>query len=200
MDGGPFRATRPTGSRASGAPEPAQRQVAVDPQPTYDEPKAAHRSVSPRNHAAQEDRSSKKLIVWIVVAFLVVVLAAAGWFVWSSSRSNTLVAIDSSKYQAVFFTNGQVYFGKLQAANDGYIKMTDIYYLQSQQTSQSEADSNNPQQASTAQNNVQLIKLGEEVHGPEDEMVISRDQVLFYENLKADGKVAQSIEKHKSSN
>lgn len=44
---------------------------------------------------------------------------------------------------------------------------------------------------------MQLIKLGDEIHGPEDEMILSKDQVLFYENLKTDGKVAQSIEKYK---
>jgi ABC-type Zn uptake system ZnuABC Zn-binding protein ZnuA len=43
---------------------------------------------------------------------------------------------------------------------------------------------------------VQLIKLGSEVHGPEDAMMIAKAQVLFYENLKPDGKVAQSISKY----
>jgi len=106
--------------------------------------------------------------------------------------------IDGGKYQAVFFANGQVYFGKLQVFNGGYLKLTDIYYLQSQ----SSGDSSNPQATSKDQaagSNVQLIKLGDEIHGPEDEMIISKDQVLFYENLKADGKVAQSIKKFKDS-
>ena len=80
------------------------------------------------------------------------------------------------------------------------MKMTDIFYLQNQGSTNARADSSNPQEASSDQNNVQLVKLGKEIHGPEDEMIISRDQVLFYENLKTDGKVAQSIEKYKSSN
>ncbi len=46
----------------------------------------------------------------------------------------------------------------------------------------------------------QLIKLGEEVHGPEDAMIINRDQVLFYENLKPGGKVSQLIQNYKSGN
>ena len=43
-------------------------------------------------------------------------------------------------------------------------------------------------------------KLGQEIHGPEDEMIISKDHVLFYENLKSDGKVSQSIEQYKKAN
>ena len=95
-----------------------------------------------------------------------------------------------------------MYFGKLEQAGGAYMKLTDIYYLQSQQSvgaNASDKDSKNPQQTSTDQNNVQLIKLGDEIHGPEDAMVISKDQVLFYENLKSDGKVAQSIDKYKTS-
>lgn len=127
----------------------------------------------------------------------IVVLGVVGWFVWSGMNSGG-TAIDSSKYQAVFFTNGQVYFGKLHAFNNGYMKLTDVYYLQSQQSTDG---SKNPQATSSDQNNnVQLIKLGDEIHGPEDEMVISKDQMLFYENLKPDGKVAQSIDKFKQSN
>jgi hypothetical protein len=76
------------------------------------------------------------------------------------------------------------------------MKLTDIFYLQTHNTS---ADSKNPQQTTSQQSNdVQLIKLGSEVHGPDDEMIISKDQVLFFENLKKDGKVTDSISKYLS--
>jgi hypothetical protein len=110
--------------------------------------------------------------------------------------------IDSSKYQAVFLTNGQVYFGKLQKSVDNYYKLTDVFYLQATQAktdSTNEADAQNPQTTSS-QAGVQLIKLGNEVHGPEDSMVIDRSQVLFIENLKKDGKVVDSIDKYKKEN
>ena len=72
----------------------------------------------------------------------------------------------------------------------GYaLQLTNIFYLQTQSSS----SSTNPQTTSTDSSSVQLIKLGDEVHGPEDSMVIEKSQVLFYENLKSDGKVAQSI-------
>ena len=113
-------------------------------------------------------------------------------------RSSTAAAIDSSKYQAVFFTNGQVYFGKLHTLNNNYMKLTDIFYLQAKDPS-TNADSKNPQETSTQQSpDVQLVKLGNEVHGPVDEMIISKDQMLFFENLKKDGKVAASIGQYKN--
>ena len=195
MDGGPFRTSpRPAERRVATRPELVYRQV-EEPQPVSESPKpVVHHAASSRGAAKQ--KKSFKRFLWPLIAVVIVIAAVAGWFAWSNMNSGA-VAIDSSKYQAVFFSNGQVYFGKLQAASGGYMKLTDIFYLQSQQSTDSKASAN-PQETSTGQNNVQLIKLGDEIHGPEDQMVISKDQVLFYENLKPDGKVAQSIQKFKN--
>jgi hypothetical protein len=77
------------------------------------------------------------------------------------------------------------------------MELTDVYYLQAKTTSDDSKLQSTTDNANL--DNVTMIKLGEEIHGPEDKMVISKDQVLFYENLKTDGKVAQAIEKYKSS-
>jgi len=37
------------------------------------------------------------------------------------------------------------------------------------------------------------VKLGSEIHGPEDLMIINRAQILFVENLKPSGRVSQAI-------
>ena len=126
-----------------------------------------------------------------LIGGIVVILLVLGLGGWTLYQTSTGSVIDNSEYQAVFFTNGQVYFGKLHTLNGSYMTLTDIYYLQANSTS---TDSKNPQQTSSQQtSNVQLVKLGNEVHGPVDEMVINKDQVLFFENLKKDGKVSQSI-------
>ena len=93
-------------------------------------------------------------------------------------------------YQAVFLTNGQVYFGHLKDADSKQPTLTQVYYLQS--------NPNNPQnstqdQKQTSQNQLTLVKLGNELHGPEDAMVLKAEQILFWENLKDDGKVVQAI-------
>jgi flagellar basal body-associated protein FliL len=191
MEEGPFRASRPADRRAVSRPEPAYRQP-EEPQPVNVEPQAP----APQKEVKQK-KPSRRLRLPIAIAIVVLIVAGVvGWFVWSGSQ-NQGTAIDSSKYQAVFFTNGQVYFGKLHTFNNESLKLTDIYYLQTQASSTS---SQNPQQTSNAQtSNVQLIKLGDEIHGPEDEMVLSKAQVLFYENLKPDSKVVTSIEQYKKS-
>jgi hypothetical protein len=145
------------------------------------------------NHRNQSPKNKFKIIA-IAIAGLILLgaLVLGGLFLY---RSSTGAAIDSSKYQAVFFTNGQVYFGKLQSVNSSYMKLTDIFYLQTQ----TDDTSKNPQATTDKQSSdVQLVKLGNEVHGPVDEMIISKDQVLFFENLKKDGKVSDSITKYQN--
>lgn len=130
--------------------------------------------------------NSPRFIKWVIAAVIVLALLALGGFLLF--RTSTGATIDEGKYQAVFFTNGQVYFGKLHQVNASYFKLTDVFYIQSKD------NSSNPQQTTDNQTSgLQLIKLGSEVHGPEDEMVISKDQVLFFENLKPDGTVSKSI-------
>ena len=194
MDAGPFRTQQPADRRAVSRPEMPRRQP-EEPQPVYAEPKTVHRATPP-SHSAKEKKSWKRFLLPVGI-IAVIILGIVGWFAWNNMQ-NANNAIDSSKYQAVFFTNGQVYFGKLKPFNGEYMQLTDIYYLQTQ-TKDATSDSKNPQQTATDQNDVQLIKLGDEIHGPEDKMILSKDQVLFYENLKADSKVAQSIEKYKTS-
>lgn len=195
MDGGPFRSQRPADRATTSRAESTRRQP-EEPEPVKEVPaKIVHRT--PASHRApKEENSLKRFLLPVIAIIIVVIISIAGWFAWSNTRT-VGTAIDDRKYQAVFFTNGQVYFGKLQVFNNEYLKLTDIYYLQTQ--TGAEGDSENPQETTSDQNNVQLIKLGDEIHGPEDEMIISKDQVLFYENLKPDGKVAQSIDKYKKS-
>lgn len=190
MDEGPFRTPRPVERRPASRTEPAHQ-----PEPPREAANtAAARQSTASRHVSKEEKPAKRLAMPIIIAVIIILLAVGGWLVWSRMQ-NGAPAIDSSKYQAVFFTNGQVYFGKLQAANSQYMKLTDIFYLQTQAK---DTDSENPQATSSDQNDVQLIKLGDEIHGPEDEMVIARDQMLFYENLKPDGKVAQKIAEYNS--
>lgn len=190
-----FRTSQSSGRQPAHRPEPVRR-TEQRPPAAVEEPAPAHRPAQ-THYMSKPERSKKRFIIPIVAAVVVVALLLGGWALMSRGQEG-VAGIDNGKYQAVFFTNGQVYFGKLTSLNEQYLKLTDIYYLQTQQTEQTEEkDSKNPQQTSSDQNNVQLIKLGNEVHGPEDEMVISRDQVLFYENLKSDGKVAQTIEQSK---
>ena len=188
MDSGPFSTPQPQDRRAttSRPPEPTYHrsaQAALADETTRPVRRAPSRYESP------QPRKGK---LWIIIGSVAAALIIAGVCVWLFVGRAHSTIIDKSKYQAVFFTNGQVYFGKLSALNGDYFKMTNVYYLQSDKSKDSQ------ETQSPSSSNVKLIKLGSEIHGPEDEMAISRDQVMFYENLKADGKVAQAIQQAQS--
>jgi hypothetical protein len=124
--------------------------------------------------------------------FLFLILAVIAIFVCYFFGPQISMSMKTQGYQAVFLSNGQVYFGKLEASG-GWLKLSDIYYLQ---TSQPLQTTNNVLPVDQNQN-IQLVKLGNELHGPRDEMYIGRKEVLFWENLKDDSKVVDAISKYK---
>src|SRR5690606_31641384 len=109
-----------------------------------------------------------------------------------SGRLDGVLGKSTTTYQAVFLTNGQVYFGKASNEFGQSLTLRNVYYLQVQQPIQPAASG----EGSEPKPEVKLVKLGSEIHGPQDEMRINRDQVVFVEDLKEDGKVMQSIRAH----
>lgn len=146
---------------------------------------------SPATGKQKKKVPKKKLAVLIAGLLLLAIIGLISGVLY---RSTTAANIDSSKYQALFLTNGQVYFGKLQHLNGSYMKLTDIFYLQATEAA---GQSQNPQETAEQGPDVQLVKLGNEVHGPDDAMIVNKDQVLFFENLKTDGTVSKTIQGYK---
>ena len=134
--------------------------------------------------------SKKTLLIGIVALLVVLGLAAA--FLWQTG----LGAVKRDRYQAVFLTNGQVYFGKISSMNSETVKLNDIYYLQQAADVQKQDD----KETAGAQNQLTLAKLGKELHGPEDVMYIERSQMLFWENLTNDSQVVKTIQQEKDQN
>lgn len=111
-----------------------------------------------------------------------------------STRSSESSYVQKDEYQAVFLEGGQVYFGKLKSMKDNHLNLIDVYYLNVN-------DQNvQPDQSASAQQNLSLIKLGCELHGPRDQMIINREHVLFWENLKNDSRVAEAIKEWQNQN
>lgn len=202
LDGGPSRGPRSVERRSVRAPESSRRppdnlqrpETNPEPQPT---PKisAASTPARPQHVVSKADKPVGRFTKPIIAAVAVILLCLVGWLAWSASDGSPSEAIKSDKNQAVFFASGQVYFGKLEVVNSNYLKLSDVFYVQSGATTD-KPDGKNPQQP--ADGELELIKLGKEVHGPEDAMIINRDQVLFFENLTDDGKVSQLIQNYKS--
>ncbi len=167
--------------------EPAYRQEELQAPVDY----APRQSRSNSALNSPNKGSSKKGIIWtIAIAVFVIILGAVAWFVFAAPKSQP-TGIDKSRFQAVFLANGQIYFGKLQDFSDSTFKMTTIYYPQTT-GKDSEAATN----AQSQNSNIQLIRLGDEVHGPDNEMFLTKDQILYYENLKSDSKVSQLIDQN----
>lgn len=158
-------------------------------------PAAAHRpAASPSGKNKKEDgkvwRVASVALLFTITLLIVSVIAYMA--IIKPAGTNQGKYVDTSKYQAVFLNGGQVYFGKVTATNSDHMKLNDIYYLRVNQQVQPNGQ--------TTQGDVQLVKLGCELHGPQDQMVINSDQVVFWENLKEDGQVTQAINKYVKEN
>ncbi len=152
--------------------------------------------VSSQTSGAGDSSTSKKhkgpkglmkvVMVGMVVSMALLISAVMALVFFGRSTGEEKL-IKTDKYQAVFLNDqsGQVYFGKLSVVNARFYQLTDIFYVRVEQVQ--------PDTGDTAAQNISLAKLGSELHGPEDEMFISRDKVLFWENLKEDGKVVKAI-------
>ena len=142
-------------------------------------------------------QEKRKTILWVVIVLVLALLILTvfnGLFSGSTKNFGRLSDwADFSKYQAVFLSNGQVYFGKVTDANNQTLVLENIYYLRTAGNLQvSDANSTSTPPA-PATDNFSLIKLGNELHGPEDKMSINLSQVLFVEDLKDDSKVVEAI-------
>jgi len=152
---------------------------------------------SPSAQAGQNRYSNgsgmvKSVILVAVIAVLLIVVLAGAMMFMKKDKDAGMDAVKKDQYQAVFLTNGQVYFGKVEDMTKATVKLTNIYYLQVQQSVQPAEQKKDDKQAQ-----ISLAKLGEELHGPEDTMYIAKDQMLFWENLKDNGKVVQAIKNAK---
>ena len=90
--------------------------------------------------------------------------------------------VDHGTYQAVFLISSQVYFGKLTIDGNDYL-LRDVFYL------------NSPQQGTSTG---QLVKRGNELHGPVEPMIIPAQSVLFFENMRDDSEVLAAIRAFKA--
>src|SRR4051812_2348843 len=103
---------------------------------------------------------SKRKPFYIIIPVIILVL------VFSYLKINNALPHNSSKWQAVFLSDGQVYFGKLSNYNNKFALLDRVYYLKFAQGLQ-EGGAN-----AIASQQLNLIKLGGEAHGPENQMYL----------------------------
>lgn len=156
-------------------------------------PHSAHDVVgrSPQQRPQQTTSKFRKQnkLPWVVGIIILVVLIAAGVW-WHVAQNNTQV--DSSKYQAVFLQNNQVYFGKLYAYNTSHPYLKNVWYIQTP-----DSTTGTDSTKTTAPSSMQLVQLTKSVHGPEDEMLLNKSNILFVENLASNSQVTKLINSNK---
>ncbi len=123
------------------------------------------------------EKGIKAAVFWLVG---LVVFALGAW-AFSLYPSQQFPVPEAGKWQAVFLDNGQVYFGKLAVDGRGYVTLSQVYYLRA---AGDLADANAT---------INLIKLGGELHGPDDVLHIPQGKILYWENLKDGSAVVQRI-------
>lgn len=122
------------------------------------------------------------MLVGLVALVVVGLVGVLLWQVMSRVLAGEERRIDKTAYQAVFLLSSQVYFGHLTIEGDEYL-LRDVFYL------------NPPAEGSQRG---QLVKRGNELHGPTEPMIVPARSVLFWENMRDDAEVAAAIRLYRS--
>ena len=159
-----------------------------------------------------------KTWIWGMVVFILVFVIAGGavyflkpdWFgkkATTTSPTGTVTKISDAKaseYSAVFLSNNQVYFGKVSDLNSEFATLKEVYYLKVQNSLVPPQEGDVKVEGQEAQpqqkNELTLIKMGNELHGPTDEIKINNKHILYIEALKTDSKVVKAISDYKAKN
>jgi hypothetical protein len=153
-------------------------------------------TVSPQQHGVPHKNAQHKappmLIKAVIASIIVIVGAAIAIAALAASRSNSPAG---DRYQAVFLnsSNSQVFFGKLKNTSGEYLVLENAYYSKASEVPENAT----AEQKAATSNNVSLVKVGDEVYGPENVLKIRSEQVLFWQDLKSDSKVAKAIDSAK---
>jgi hypothetical protein len=176
------------------------------------------------------DNHSFKISTLILVVLCTVAVVIGGFALVSSGAmdgflkmgesggAKTAAPATASGYVAVFLSNKQVYFGLLKNAESDFPTLSDVFYLRVTQTLapgtagsvedvsvvKNNKDAKDkiatPSAGQQLKNQLTLIKLGNEIHGPTDSIRINRDQIVFVETLKDDSKVVKAINDYRQKN
>ena len=134
-----------------------------------------------------------KVFVIATVAFIGLVLAVRqpGWL--SSGKKLLSGQIKSpeqadltkvsGEFWAVYLDSGQIFYGKKDKQNKNYVTMTNVFYYQ-------------PGVRSAKAENIRIIKVGTEIHQPQDYIYINKQHIERQEQLSNDSKVVKAIEEY----
>jgi len=131
----------------------------------------------------------KKIHIFRVPYFVALFIALMlGGFLLTLSALSPEQKINRDVYQAVYLSSGQLYFGKLQNTSGDYLQLKSPYIEQAVPSSEKNEDG-----TAKAPQTI-LLRVKDQVYGPDDSIAIKSSQVVFWQNLRPDSKVSQAIE------
>lgn len=116
-----------------------------------------------------------------IVLALIVFTAAFAYVEWWDFVPP---ALGGARYQAVFLSNGQTYFGHFVDRLGPYAKIENAFYIQ-------QTPAANENEAATSK----IVRRGAELHEPEPFVLLPKTAILFVEDLRADSSVAQFMDR-----
>jgi hypothetical protein len=134
-----------------------------------------------------------KVFAVATVVFVALVLAVRqpGWLsggkkllsgeIKPFGQSNS--AKDTDGYWAVYLDSGQIFYGRKDKQNQNYVTMNNVFYYQ-------------PGVRSVKAENIRIIKVGTEIHQPQDYIYINKQHIERQEQLSDDSKVVEAIKKY----
>ena len=124
----------------------------------------------------------RALLVLVLLAVVASAVVAGAQLLDDDDDELVTDFVRTSGYQAVILANDRVFFGKLRPASEGFYVLKDAHFIR-QEPGQNEEDP--PLNA--------VVPLTEELHGPEDEMLINERFILSVEDLRNDSEVLAAI-------
>lgn len=152
----------------------------------------------PKDSLSQKENvPTKKRGFWVMLKkifftlFFILVILLIIFF--ARDITGKLLTKEPNNYSAVFLSNNQVYFGIMIKNSKDELVLKNVFYVQA---NESNDGAGTPIQ-SINQPRFNLVKLGNEIHGPTDSMHINKSHIMFYEDLREDSVVVQAIRNYK---
>jgi hypothetical protein len=140
----------------------------------------------------QKPASYNRNRTWLPVFLIIIIVILAGAILLVSKTTQLQ---KETKYKAVVFDNGLVYYGKIVKEDALNIYMSDIYYIQEEQRTIPAVDSKSQPTTETVP---VLIQRGQELHQPVGWSQINRDRVFAIEEIGPTSPILTEIQNLKN--
>lgn len=148
--------------------------------------------------AKQTQGVEKKIIkhIFLGVFLFMIIVALDENYKFTSAFRNDIQT--QSKWQAVFLSNDQVYFGHLTQYGINYWRLDNAHYIKVTKVPVAPAPQDlkaktNPQDQQQFENRTSLVKLSNDMHKPENVLYIPKEHILFWQDLQNSSSIAQTL-------